>query len=95
MSHITKEIIDSTLSQARVYLSELGEFAPFGSGLNRNNKIVPLGAFFHSDNPSSLEMIEMLQQHIIEKLSSKDFSIAAIAIDIVIRKEKEILMRLK
>jgi len=72
-------------SQAELFLKEMGEFFPFGTYINGKGIIVPVGAFTEEENPASIDLINMLSNYIHNKLIEGDCTIAAIAIDSIIR----------
>ncbi|MEE1946443.1 hypothetical protein VRU48_15065 [Pedobacter sp. KR3-3] len=77
-------ILENILEQAKAYLTELHEFAPFGSAINLDGEIKPLGVYIDEEEIDSLKMIEMLQNHILRMINDNKFIIGAIAIDITV-----------
>ena len=88
MINIETSLIGNIKEQLKLYLTELGEFAPFGCAIDCNNKLVPLGAYIE-DFTNSSELISLLENIIAYKLNSSDYLIAAIAINIVVTENDE------
>jgi len=87
MEHV--EIILSVIKeQVKLYLLDAGEFFPFGTYIDRRGDIKPFSAFLEhrNDQPSSLELIGLLESYIDKNLS---YIIAAIAIDVTIKENGE------
>ncbi|MGE6218445.1 hypothetical protein ACQKCH_01365 [Nubsella zeaxanthinifaciens] len=72
--------------QSEVFLLELGAFYPFGCAINKKEEVAPLGGYIEGDNPSILELIELLKNNITEKLDDGEYSVAAIAVNVMVKK---------
>lgn len=72
--------------QSEVFLLELGAFYPFGCAINKKEEVTPLGGYIEGDNPSILELIELLKNNITEKLDDGEYSVAAIAVNVIVKK---------
>ena len=86
-SQYFKKIIDAIVVQARGFLEEMGEFYPFGTMIDANGKIYPMGIFIEDDNPPSNILIEMLEKQIVEGITSGVYIMGSIGIDIYLNPE--------
>lgn len=90
MGNNEERIISIIQKQAEVFLLQAKEFFPFGTYINVDNKIVPVGAYFENDRTPSQEIIDLLEKGFRDHLGKGECKIAAIAIDILIRKMDEV-----
>jgi hypothetical protein len=77
-------LIDNVLFQAKTFLADAGEFFPFGSVIDRDGNLKPVGIYFGDDHPQSTEVLERIEQAIIDGLKKHDYRIAAIGLDVAI-----------
>jgi hypothetical protein len=63
-----EDLRDIILNLAKYFLSNAGEFYPFGAVINKKDEIVPLGVQLENDHPKPHEVIEVLERVIISKL---------------------------
>ena len=77
-------LIDNVLFQAKTFLADAGEFFPFGSVIDRDGNLKPVGIYFGDDHPQSTEVLERLEKVIIEGVKKHDYRIAAIGLDVAI-----------
>lgn len=88
METIEVILVDNIKRQLKLYLSELGEFAPFGCAIYSNNQVAPLSAYV-GDFTNSNKLISLLENNIAYKLNSYDYLVAAIAINIIVTENDE------
>lgn len=81
---------DNIIDQAKYFLSNAGEFFPFGAYINRKDEIIPLGVYLENDNPNSPEVLELLRRAIDLKLAMGDAKIAGIGTDVFYRPATEV-----
>ncbi len=84
-----ERLIHVLKQQAELFLLDAKEFYPFGTYINMQNEIVPVGAYPGGDHPRSSEVIDLLERGFKERNRLRESKIGAIAIDIVIRKNGE------
>jgi hypothetical protein len=70
------------VEQAKFFLSEVGEFYPFGAMVNADGSIVPLGVQLENDYPNLMEVILVLEEAIIDKLKNREAKIGGIGTDV-------------
>jgi len=70
------------IDQAKYFLANAGEFYPFGAVISTDGDIVPLGAQFENDRPTPQEVIGVLENSILRKLSKNEVKIAGIGTDV-------------
>ena len=90
--HQRKDLLINWIKQqAEVFLLDAGEFFPFGTYINKNNKVVPCSAYIEdvNDRPESLPLIKMLEDFYKKGLESGNVLIGAIAIDVVLNERGE------
>jgi hypothetical protein len=78
--------------QAELFLLDAGEFFPFGTYINKDSEIVPVGAYVENENdrPPSSEVIELLEKAFNFRIENGECKIAGIAIDINIKENNAI-----
>lgn len=81
---------DNIIDQAKFYISKVGEFYPFGSVLNRDGTIAPLGVYLGDDNPESIEVIDVLEKAIRSKLKNKEINMAGIGTDVLYKPANQV-----
>lgn len=79
-----EKLIKVIKEQVQMFLLDAGEFYPFGSCIDENNKIKTVGVFFEDEHPSSLEVISLLEKNMRTGTQNGVYKIAAIAIDVTI-----------
>ncbi|OCX50828.1 hypothetical protein BEL04_19045 [Mucilaginibacter sp. PPCGB 2223] len=84
-----EQLLKNIKAQAQVYLLDASEFFPFGAGIDSQGNIQPFSAYLEHDNdrPDSLLLIDLLTKSIKKSLLNGDYIIAAIGIDITIKKD--------
>jgi hypothetical protein len=75
--------------QAEAFLLDAREFYPFGTYIDMEDKIVPVGAYLGDGHPMSLEVIEFLEKTFAIRLQKGECKIAAIAIDSYMKQNDE------
>jgi hypothetical protein len=89
MENIIDKVVNLLKQQAEVFLLDAGEFYPFGTCINRENEIIPVAAKLENDRPSSLEVIDLLENAFKKGIEKGDYKLASIAIDITIRENNK------
>jgi hypothetical protein len=72
----------SVIEQATLFLNDAGEFYPFGTALDFNNKLVPIGIYTGEEHPDSNFVLKELGKAIWDGLQKGLYKLAAMAIDI-------------
>lgn len=85
-----EKLIESIQEQAKLFLLNSGEFYPFGSCIGIDGNLKPLGAYLKSDNPSSVELVNMIERHIEEGLIHGDYKLGVSAVDVTIKREGKV-----
>jgi len=82
-----ERLINGIIQQAEVFLLDAGEFFPFGSSIDVNNRFIPIGDYLNDkdERPESLPLIALLEKGIKNELENKRYIIAAIAVDGLIK----------
>jgi hypothetical protein len=77
--------------QAEIFLLDAGEFFPFGTCINKENKIIPTAAYLEDedDRPESQPLIEMLEGSLKRGLNNGEYIIGAVAFDILLTENGE------
>ena len=91
MKETIKKLINVIKQQVELFILNAGEFYPFGSCIDKNDNIIPIGAYIEDENdrPPSLELISLLEKSIRKGILNENFTIGAIAIDVVIKEYGE------
>ncbi|TYA74817.1 hypothetical protein [Seonamhaeicola marinus] len=84
-----QKILINILEQAKTYLEEIGEFAPFGAIINSEGQEVPLGYYSDENIVDSLIAIEKLKEHIKDKIIDNNSKIGAIGVNVSINVNDE------
>jgi hypothetical protein len=71
------------IEQAKVFLSEAGEFYPFGSVVKPDGTLTPIGVHMENDQPNPAGVLEVLQVSILQRLKKKEAVAAAICLDVL------------
>jgi len=77
-------LIKSIKDQAQIFLLDAGEFYPFGCCIDKMNQINSVGVYLENDNPSSSELILLLEKNARTGVESGQYEIAVIVIDVTI-----------
>jgi hypothetical protein len=70
-------------NQAKIYIEDMGGFAPFGSTI-LNNKITPIGYYSDEEIVDSKNAVIILQEQLSKKIEKKLIDAGAIAYDVII-----------
>jgi hypothetical protein len=76
-------LIDNIMDQARCFLTDGGEFYPFGSVIKPDRSIVPLGVYLENDHPDSTEVLQILEESIKSRLLKREAIVAGIGLDVL------------
>lgn len=71
------------IEQARLFLTDAGEFYPFGVIVKIDGSLSPVGVQMDNDHPDSTEVLEMLQESILQSLKNKEAVAGAICLDVL------------
>ena len=71
------------ISQAKVFLLEVGEFFPFAYGLTSENKVVPVMIYFGENQPSSIAVIRNLEIAFKTNNETENYISVAICSDVL------------
>jgi len=74
-------------SQARIFLLEMRAFYPFGCAIDDKNNLRPLSAYIEGENPSPVELIDLLEGNIVQKIEIGEYVMGIVAIDVTISNE--------
>lgn len=80
-----EKLIRVIKEQAQIFLLDAGEFYPFGSCIDENNKIKPVGVYVEDERPSSLEVISLLENNMRIGIQNGAYKIAVIAVNVTIK----------
>ena len=75
-------LTNNILSQARYFLTEAGEFYPFGAAINMRQELRPVGFYMEEEYPEANEVLKLLEQRLRKGIEQKEYSMAAIGIDV-------------
>ncbi|RFZ81685.1 hypothetical protein DYU05_17830 [Mucilaginibacter terrenus] len=85
MKDSVEQLTDNIKLQAEAFLLDAGEFYPFGASISTKGVLRPLSAYSESDNPPSIELINLLESYIKRSVLDGKYLIAAIGIDVNIK----------
>jgi len=73
-----KDLLKICTDQAKYFLSNAGEFFPFGLGLDQKKEFHPIGVYLENEHPSTLEVLNVLTQGIAKGIAEKKYLLAGI-----------------
>jgi hypothetical protein len=79
-----EKLIDAIKCQAEIFLLDAGEFYPFGTYIDNNNCVIPVGSYSESDMPESQELIDLFDKY-FKCESVKNYKLAALALDVLLK----------
>lgn len=79
-------IIKGIKKYAKAFLENMGGFYPFAIGLNNKDQIVSIAASNGEEFPDSKTLIDLLEKSIPHEINKKEFKLAAICVDVFIKK---------
>jgi hypothetical protein len=82
-------VIENVLFQAKHFLEHAGEFYPFGTIIDSDDEIRPLGLQMEEDFPKSSEMLRVLKNAVTERIANCQYKCAAIGVDVVVTKNSK------
>lgn len=88
-------LIENIKLQAKYFLEEVEEFYPFGACINSENLLKPIGLYLENDFPSSQEVLSELTKAIKKFLKDGSYIIAAIGIDVSIKRQEDNISALR
>lgn len=77
--------LDLIIAQAKAFLADAGEFYPFGSVVKPDGTLTPVGAYMENDHPASMEVLEILQESLLQRLKKGEIVAGAICLDVLYR----------
>lgn len=80
-----EDLIQLIKNQVQTFLLNAGEFYPFGTCMDIDDQLVPVGIYLEDDHPSSLELIDMLEADFHEKIANEEYKIAVVVVDVNIK----------
>ena len=89
MKELIAELIDAIKKQAEVFLIDAGEFYPFGTCINKKREIIPVGTYLGNQHPSTIEVINLIEEAFKKGLHNGDYLLAALVIDVEIKENNE------
>ncbi|MGY4536934.1 hypothetical protein ACVW0P_001348 [Mucilaginibacter sp. UYNi724] len=78
---IQQKLINTIKHQAEVFLLDAGEFYPFGTYIDKEDCVVPVGVGSEIDTPASQELIEVLENHFRSEIAN-NYKLAALIVDV-------------
>src|SRR5687768_16461934 len=78
-------LIDSILQQAKYFLEQAGEFYPFGSIIDNENRIRPVSLYSQDEYPDSGKILMDLENVLINGIHVNRILLAAIGADAYIK----------
>jgi len=82
-------LVTAIKQQTELFLLDAGEFYPFASAISKEGDIIPIGAYFEDDNPTSQIVIELLEKNLNELILIGNHTVSAIAINVAIKNMDE------
>lgn len=79
-----EDLINLIKEQVQTFLLDGGVFYPFGTCIDKNDQLVPVSAYLDGE-PSSLELISMLEKSFRERVEKGEYKVAAIIIDVTVK----------
>ena len=77
--------LDPLFTFAKRMLDEHGEFFPFGATISSEGQLAMSGAMTDSDQPPSLELIDLMEEAFRQAASRGEIRASAICLDVLIR----------
>ena len=79
-----QQLLDSLIGQAKYFLEEAGEFYPYGSVLDVDMQVRPVGFYSENEYPESNEVLKQLETAIKDGLKNGKYLLAMIGVDVMI-----------
>lgn len=79
-----QQLLDALIAQAKYFLNEAGEFYPYGTVLDANLQIRPLGFYSEEEYPEATEVLMQLETAVKEGLKNGKYLAALIGVDVSI-----------
>jgi hypothetical protein len=73
---------DIVIEQAKYFLEKAGEFYPFGSAVDQNGTIIPIGVQLENDFSQPHEVISFLERVMIQKLKNHEAEAVVLGTDV-------------
>ena len=89
MKKSIEKLINVVKLQVDAFLLDANEFYPFGTYINNEGDIVPIGVYLGDDYPSSLEIIDSLKDNFNRQIQNGNCEIAAIAINVSVNENNK------
>ncbi len=83
----SEKLVNIIKEQAKLFFIDAGALYPFGTCVDKNNNIRPIGAYLEGDDPSPLELIDLLEKNMREGFHNGEYSLGVIAVDVAVTKD--------
>jgi hypothetical protein len=80
------DLIKICTDQAKYFLSDAGEFFPFGLGLDQRKEFHPIGVYLENERSNSSEILDVLVQNINAAIGNKKYQLAGICTDVTVNR---------
>lgn len=82
-----QRLLDSLIAQAKYFLEESGEFYPYGSVIDADLKIKPIGYYSEVEYPESTEVLNQLETAVRAGLKNGKYLAAIIGVNVLINSD--------
>ena len=82
MKEETNKLVESIILQAKYFLNDAGEFFPFGTSIDINGNISPIGTYSGNEHPKPIEVLKELEQGMQQMIGKRQYTGVAIGIDV-------------
>jgi len=89
MEKETIKLIDDIMSQAKLFLTDAGEFYPFGSYMKPDGTISPVGVYLENDHPESQDVLQILENAMKKRIEKKEAVVVGIGLDVLYKPDGE------
>lgn len=80
---LVEKLKENITIQAKNYLSEFGEFYPFGAVILPNGELKPTSVYFNEEFPAKENVLKNLENALKEGVEKKLYSAVAIGVDVL------------
>jgi hypothetical protein len=82
-------IVKSSIKRATAFLNDAQEFYPFGSIIDKDGEIIPVGFYDEREFLPSKEIIEILEKELLKSIQIEESKAVAIGVDVFINNNGE------
>lgn len=88
-----EQLLSNVKEQVQIYLLDSGEFFPFGVAIDITNNIKPFSIYINekNDRPSSLDLINLLENHVQKELINGNYLFACICINVALKQNEQLV----